>query len=143
MPQMPAPNSGGRPEPNNNPMSAKPAGGTAPNGGGQVKLSRAEEVALVALETGAATGDDAEAMERAMEDSGLGEKQILALKDRAEKLRRKGFTLIGAMVTFKPLSADETNALVSDRDGDGIPDDEDEDEGDDEVEEPRQRKPRM
>lgn len=132
MPQMPAPNSGGRPEPNNNPMN-KAAAGASPTGGGQIKISRAEEMALIALETAT---DEGEALERAVEDSGLNEAQVKALRDRADALRRKGYTLVGQMITLKPKSADEDKALISDRDGDGIPDDEDEaeDEAEDEDE---------
>lgn len=126
MPQMPAPNSGGAPEPNNNPRMGKSPAGAPAMGGGQIKISRIEELALIALET---SGDDPkEALDRAMEDSGLKREQIEALRDRADKLRRKGYTLVGAMATLKPKSGDEDHALINDRDGDGIPDDEDEDE---------------
>jgi hypothetical protein len=99
-----------------------------PQGGGQIKISRVEEMALIALETSA---DPDEAVDRAMEDSGLSQQQVEALRDRADAMRKKGYTLVGAMITLKPKGADEDHALISDRDGDGIPDDEDEgDQGD-------------
>lgn len=123
MPPMPSPNSASRPQPDNAAPN-KASMNMAPQGGGQIKISRVEEMALIALET---STDPEEAMERAIEDSGLDEKQVTALRDRADAMRKKGYTLVGQMIVLKPKGAEEDKALISDRDGDGIPDDEDED----------------
>lgn len=100
MPNVPIPNSQGMPQPDNaGPAGAKAAKMAPPAGGGEIAISRAEATALTVFET---EDDEAEAYQKAEEESGLSKSQIERLKARADAARGKGFTLRGGSIVLKP-----------------------------------------
>ena len=98
MPFAPTPSSGGQPDAPSAHMSSLPHG----KPGGEIALSRAEAIALAALETDADDKNPQSKFLRASKESQLDLGQVRTLHQRAEKARQNGYTLKGGNIVLKP-----------------------------------------
>lgn len=105
MPGFPMPDSGGAPAPEHTLGGQPRPGGFLPSGkpGGQITISRREALALIAFDS---EDDDNTAISRARRETNFDDDQLRRLKDRAEKVRSKGYTLMNGTHKFMPTNYD-------------------------------------